>query len=346
MHLLNLKYLISMYLFLQCEVTIGKVVIRHVNDIEVKSSWQELTDTATITLPRELNYKDQRIDKLIKRADPVTIKLAYTANGITTWVTEFEGYVREIEPNVPLKVYCEDEMFKLKGGTLFNKLWKNAKLKDIIATVAPGYATNVIDATLSYRAQNKTAAQILADLREYIVYSYFRTVNGVKTLHSGFAYNFNFNSHIFHLQQNTRPGNNLKYRLQVDPTVDDAGIVIKAITHNSDGSKTEEYYPSQSSKGELITMPFSELSPVEATRRKLLKQYAQAEFKRLNIDGYRGGFTAFALPVVRHGDTVTIRDAQYPEREGKYYVDGTITRFNAESVQLIRDTDLGGRATV
>jgi hypothetical protein len=165
-------------------------------------------------------------------------------------------------------------------------------------------------------------------------------VNGVKTLHSGFAYSFDFDTHIYHLQQNTRPGNNLKYRLQVDPTVDDAGIVIKAIAHNSDGSKTEEYYPSQSSKGEQITMPFSELSPVEATRRVLLKQYAQAEFKRLNVDGYRGGFS------VRHGDTVTIRDAQYPEREGKYFVDGTITRFDAENVKLIRETSLGGRATV
>jgi hypothetical protein len=334
------------YLFLQSEVTIGKVLINHVNHIEVRSSWKDLTDTATITVPRNLNYKDERIDQLIKRFDPVTIKTAHTLNGVTTWVTEFEGYVREVEPNVPVKIYCEDEMLLLKGTKPFNKLWKNAKLKDIIATIAPGYKTEIVDATLSYKAENKTAAQIMYDLREYIIYSYFKSVNGVRTLYSGFAYSFNFSNHVYHMQNNVRPGNSLKYRMQIDPAIDPAGVVIKAIAHNPDGSKTVEYYPSQDSKGELITLPFSTLSDVEATRRKLLKEYALAEFKRLNTDGYRGDLSGFATPVVRHGDTVTIRDAQYPEREGKYFVDGTRMVFDSVAVQQVRTLDIGAKAVI
>ena len=63
-----------------------------------------------------------------------------------------------------------------------------------------------------------------------------------------------------------------------------------------------------SARGAVIRLAphyYSTLSDVEATRRKLLKQYAQAEFKRLNVDGYRGELSAFATPVVRHGDSVT-----------------------------------------
>lgn len=342
---LHLKFWFNMaLLFLQCEVTIGKIVLRNVESMEVKSSWKELTDTATITVPRNLNYKDERIDELVKRLDPVTIKTAYTLKGVTTWVTEFEGYVREVQPGVPVKIYCEDEMLLLKGGKTFNKQWTNAKLADIIATVAPAYKAQVIDATLSYRAVNKSAAQVLFDLREYIVYSYFKTVDNVRTLYSGFAYSFDFDSHIYHLQKNVRPGNSLTYRMQKDPAIDDAGIVMKAIAHNQDGSKTVEYYPSQESQGEMITMPFSTLSDVEATRRKLLKQYAQAEFRRLNMDGYRGELSAFATPVVRHGDSVTIRDEQYKEREGKYLVDGVRMTFDSKAVQMTRTLTLGGKA--
>lgn len=341
-----LKYWFSMaYLFLQCELTIGNVVIRHINQADVKSSWKELTDTCSITLPRNLDYKGERLDQMIKRLDPVTLKVAYTLNGITTWHTEFVGYVREVQPNIPVRIQCEDEMLKLKTGQVFNKLWKNAKLIDIISTIAPGYVMNVKDATLSYRAENKTAAQIMYDLREYIIYSYFRhdAATGKPTLYSGFAYDFQFNNHIYNLHQNVRPQNSLTYRLQAD-TDQEAGVVIKAIAHNADGSKTIEYWPSQDSKGEVITMPFSELSPIEATRRILLKQYAQAEFKRLNVDGYRGDVSGFATPIVRHGDTITVRDAQYPDREGKYLVDATRMIFDADAIKLERISTLGPKA--
>lgn len=340
------------YLLLQCEVSIGKVLLRGVQSIEVKSSWKELTDTATITIPRNIRNEDnstdvERLDKLVKRLDPVTIKVAYTSKGITTWTTEFEGYVREIEADAPIKIHCEDEMLKLKQSQSFNKLWKNAKLSDIINTVAPGYVSDIKDATLSYRADNKNAAQILADLREYIIYTYFKpsAIAGKPKLYSGFAYDFTFSNHIYHMQQNVRPENSLKYRLQTDFD-QEAGVVIKAIAHNSDGSKTVEYWPSQDTKGEVITMPFSELSPVEATRKLLLKQYAQAEFKRLNVDGYRGEIAGFATPIVRHGDTVTIRDAQYPERESKNIVDATRMVFDANAVKLTRYVTLGLKATV
>jgi hypothetical protein len=330
-----------MYLFLQCEVTIGKVTMLNVHHIETKSSWKELTDTATITLPRNLKYKDDRIDQLIKRYDPVTIKVGYNGN----MVTEFVGYVREVEPNVPVRVHCEDEMLMLKGGTVYNKIWKKAAIADIINTIAPAYPKKVISGKIDYRAQNKSAAQILLDLREYGIFTYFKTIDGVRTLYCGFAYDFTFDEHIYHMQKNVR-SNDLKYRLKVDPTKDEPGVRAKAVAKLPDGKKQVEYYPSQDTKGEEVEIVLGELAGTEAERKKALQQYAKALFMQYNVDGYRGSIHGFAIPVIRHGDTITIQDAIYPEREGKYMCDATQTIFDVDAVKLERISTLGAKARI
>lgn len=339
---LPLKLLISMYLFLQCEVTIGSITLNQVNEIEVRSSWRDLTDTATITLPRNLNYRLERLDQVIKRDDPVTIKVGFNGN----LTTEFEGYVKEVEPNTPVKIYCEDEMLKLKRGH-YTKVWKKLKLEEIIKEIAPGYKYEIEDATLTYLAKNKSAAEVLLDLREYGVFTYFRKINGQLTLYSGFPYSFNFSEHTYHMQKNIRE-NDLKFRMAIDPSDPSSSIRIqvKAIANLPNGKKTIEYFPSEDkvSGAEIITMNYSELSSDEKTRKKLLLQYAEAEFKKYNVDGYRGSITGFAIPVVRHGDQVKIIDARYPEREGKYLVDRTTVQFG--EVYLKRRVELGPKVSV
>jgi hypothetical protein len=46
------------------------------------------------------------------------------------------------------------------------------------------------------------------------------------------------------------------------------------------------------------------------------------ELKKFYYTGFRGKFTAFAVPYVRQGDNVILFDRILPERNGKYKVKG------------------------
>jgi hypothetical protein len=309
------KLLISMYFLHQYDIVIGKYKIDEIESLKVRSSWRDLTDTAEIVLPRNLTYMDKRLDEVINRRDPVTIRVGHNGGN---FVTEFEGYVREVEPNTPIVILCEDEMMNLKKGNI-TKVWKKVNLSEIINFIAPGYQHRIQDATLSYACKNQTPAQILLDLREYGIFSYFRKIDGVQTLISGFPYQQRFSQHVLHMQKNIQ-GNDLKFR-----SATDYRLRVKAIANLPTGKKTIEYFPSEEDDGsELITLNYGEISTNEAERKKQLVAYAQAEYSRFKVDGYRGDVVLWKVPVIKHGDQVVIKDALYPEREGTYLVDGTV----------------------
>ena len=330
MYLLNLNLLLSMYLFYQVEIRIGDYVTTSVNAVEIKSSWRTLTDTAEIILPRNLSYRPVKnpndidslrgkpIDQLVKRGDPVTVKLGYHGEPL---FTEFTGYVREIEPNVPLKLSCEDEMYNLKKGSI-TKSWPKVSLADLVKFVAPGYETEVIDLNLGKITINAASpAQVLESLKDYGVFCYFRD----KVLHAGFAYDYKYESHVYDFQRNIK-SHSLKFR-----RAGDYPIQVKAIANLNNGRKTVVLYPvltdSDKARAEVRTLNFGPLSDNEKDREKLLKQYAQAELKRFKPEGYRGSVTGFCVPFIRHGDNVRLRDARYPEHDSTNLVDSVNTKF-------------------
>ncbi len=335
MFLLFSKLLISMYLLYQYDITIGKVKLNAIESINVKSSWRALTDTAEIVLPRNLDYKGQKLDQVILRNDPVVIKVGYVGREM---ITEFEGYVREVEPNVPIRILCEDEMLKLKAGKI-TKSWRNAKLEEIVKLIAPGYTYKIQDAKLSYICKDKTPAQVLLDLRDYGVYSYFRKIDGKLTLVSGFPYQLEFSKLTLHMQKNVNK-NDLKFRSATDYRLE-----VKAIANLPTGRKTIEHWPYKDVEGaELITMNYGELSTDEAERKKQLLAYAQAEYTKYKVDGYRGNVVLWQIPIVRHGDQVRVIDARYPEREGIYIVDATILESAEPYVK--RTCELGPKVSI
>jgi len=57
------------------------------------------------------------------------------------------------------------------------------------------------------------------------------------------------------------------------------------------------------------------------------KKLLQRETERLRYTGYRGSFTTFGKPDIRHGDIVNLSDPIFPERSGKYLVKRVRTTF-------------------
>lgn len=299
--------------------TRGTLTFNKVSSIEIRSSWKELTSTATLTLPRNLVLKNKKVEEYITRGDEVEIKIGY--NGEI--YNEFKGYVISVEPNEPLTIECEDEMFRLKQKS-FTKSWSKVTLKELLEFVAGGYPMSCLDTTLqNYMIEGATAVQVFDNLQQDLgIYTYFR--DGV--LHCGFPYSSTFSKVKYNLQGNVKK-NDLKYK-----TADATKIKVRVSAKQPNGIeiKVEAGDP----EGELRELKLGSYLP-----EKEMKAHADSILKLYKYDGYKGSLTGFGWPRVNHGDQADLIDPRYPERAGSFLVDKVVTRVG--SVFFERIVDLG-----
>lgn len=300
-------------------IEIGNLVFDWVNEVAIESSFKSLTDTCVIKFPRNLNLRSKSIKDLISKGDKVIVKLGYD----DVLNTEFEGYVAGVKPNVPLEISCEDEMYKLKTGSL-KKSWRNVNLSEVIKFITPSYTTDIYEAELgSFSINNETPAQVLMRIKDtYGLYSYFKD----KVLVCGKVYSLISNKeHAYHFQQNII-SHSLEYRKK-----DELKIKVKAISTSGDNSKIEVEVGDKD--GEEHTLNFYKLSKTELEKR------AREEMIKLGYDGYKGTFTSFGIPQANHGDKAILSDAEYKERSGSYAIFGVKTTFGISGFR--REIELG-----
>lgn len=312
--------IILMYV-LNCFITLGNVGMTSVSKVEIKKSINELTQTAEIELPKNLHFTNDtqaNVSDRIKRGDPVLIQLGYNGN----LVTEFQGYILNYNLQLPLKIRCEDEMYKLKQTT-FKKSWKSVTLGDVVNFIAPNYKTNIIDPNInlgSFQINNASPAKVLQEIKQtYGLKSFFK--DGV--LQVGFPFDFvpSSNKLVYDFQRNVRK-NNLEY-----VTAEDYKIKIKAISHLKDGKTRIVWYPSKDAEGDIRTRNYTEVSESD-----LLKM-AKSEHQKFNYDGYRGTISGFGIPFLQPGDAVTLRDNYFLEKKGRYLIESTNVMFDTNGFE-------------
>jgi hypothetical protein len=321
---------ICMYLVMVCEILFpkndrrGKILFRNVNAVSIDSSWKNLTDKADITLPRKFKWADQELKDLIRKGDKVIIKLGYD----DTLVEEFSGYVVDIEAGIPVKIYCEDNMYQLKK-TPTNKSYANVKLAQLLKDIVPAWVKlDVIDVDLgAFRIEKSTVAKVLEKLKEsYGLFSYFRG----DTLYCGKVYqDIETVERKYHFQRNI-VSHDLKYR-----TKEDLRIKVTATSYLSTGKKIEVTLGDDD--GEERTLSYYGIESQES-----LKKLAQQDMDKLKIDGYKGNFVTFGFPPVKHGYIANLVDDEYPERTGKNYIDSVKSDFSSSGFR--RTIEPGPRA--
>jgi hypothetical protein len=179
-----------------------KLIFNFVNKFEATDSWQDLTNTAKITLPKNIYVRDESgrlislagtnmniggfIDApLFLRGDKVTIESGYRffdlqGNDKLQTSIFFEGYISKVSSKKPFVVECEDNMWKLKQITAPNKTYKATDtLEDILRDLlkGTGFTVNALTKTTfgAFRTQNETVCEVLARLKkDYHFESYFR----------------------------------------------------------------------------------------------------------------------------------------------------------------------------
>ena len=302
-----------------CNIKIGANEFDFVTGGDFSSSWKNLTDTGTITLPHRFKKEEKVIfigeNNFFKKGDQVNISAGY----YPTLEPIFEGYVSKITPSIPVGITLEDAAFLLKQTNL-TLSFEKVTLKELLSksieeaiSKATGYVKEglarinieAIDAELgAFRITNVNITGILQELKKtYALTSYFRN----HTLYVGLAYyaenraraTFTFEDNIID------SGTQLEYR-----KIDDVSFKVKAVSMLENNKKLEIEVGDPD--GETRTITKYNLS------EKDLREAATREIDRLKFEGFRGKIYTFLQPVIRHGDEVEIIDPRTPEKNGVY----------------------------
>lgn len=353
-------------------------VINFVNDIEINSSWQNLTDTGKIIIPKKVYYKDELGKKitfdgkniisddslgvpLILRGDSIKIELGYTYDIYKTDLltgnytklqknetnTVFEGYISNVDNRIPIELHFEDKMWLLKQVQAPNKTYTGTieeMLTEMLELVPnkPFTMSNFTSTTVgSFTTKNETIAQVLDRLQKDFRFESFIRDNELRCSYIVY-YPQDIKENIFKFQYNIID-DDLLYKRTDDIKI---GIEAKSVELSSNGTnkdgtskkKTKKiHYFAYYDKKQLKIVPIDEKpSAFDGEIRTLfsmkmpeaqLKQYLEKEIKRITYDGWRGEFTTFGLPLVKHGDIAYIIDEVIPERTGKFMIKSVKTEF-------------------
>lgn len=308
---------------ISCKVQVGDYEFKNVAEVKINSTFENLTDTAELTLPRKLQFEGKAVtgdSGIFKAGDAVSIYLGYDFKN----VLRFQGYLTDIKPGTPLKIHCEDEMYMLKRGSLLKSFKDDTKLREVLDFAFPDYEVHCPDVVVGrVRINNESPAKLLFMLNKtYGFKSWFRG----RTLYVGLAW-------WPELQQNPPPrftfnhdiiSHDLSYQ-----TADSVRLRVKAISIGKDDKKTEVEIGDP--EGELRTLTYYNVPA------KSLSEFAQLELDRMRYTGFRGKFTTFGEPWVNHGDRVELIDRTIPERNGLYIVKKVETTFGLKGYKQVID---------
>lgn len=309
------------------DVTISGFRFLYGVDVEVNSSYDTLTDTAKIILPRKLQWEGKDVlsdsNTLFKRGDKVEIKLGYDHDNKTV----FSGFISAIKPSTPMEFECQDGAWLLKQKSI-TKSYEKVTLKQLLKDIMPSNIPfEAVDVNLGkFKITNVNITGILDELKKaYALNAFFR--NG--KLYVGLAfYPNNAVKHKFIIggtQANVIDATDLQYKKE-----DEVKIKVKAISMLPNNKKIE--WDGGDPDGELRTLHFYNKSLAE------LKEVANREIAKLRYTGYEGSFTTFGEPTVKHGDYVELVEIKN-NRVGTYLVKAVQKRSGTSGYRQIITLD-------
>ena len=298
---------------LQCRIEIRSkntqktVTFDYANSIEVKTSCENLTDTATVKVPRKMQWKGKSLLEYVRRNDEITIHAGYKEYGMETL---FHGYVNTVENGTPIVITCENEMRLFKTTEVKAEVIKNFDLAAFLKRYVPGLKVECPD-TIDFgevTVEANTLSGFLDKLREQFdwFYGYFQDGTFYALINKKqFS---QYNTLTFDPTRNLIK-DSLKYTL-----AEDVKVAVKATHINRDNTKIEVTVPDETGDCNMQHFYFPEYDTEAA-----LKEAAEKKLKELKCDKMEGTIEAFGVPFVRKGDVVRLRDAERPERDGKRF---------------------------
>jgi len=317
---------------LNSKITIGTYVFDFVTDITIKSSWTYLTDICTIIIPKKINFNGKPItngtNSIFHNGQRVKIELGY--NGV--YATYFDGYVKTVNPSLPITIECEDLMYIFKTKS-FSASFKDTTLLQLVNYIISQYTSSTLWPALTVskqipsidlgkiRLKNVTGAQVWDMLRkDYGINSFIR--DGM--LYVGLAYYPSLQQTVSYAFEDVIIENDLLFQNASDVKIKLKVVNINTLTNKQtnfevgDGDGEERTYY-------VFDMPDSSLATI-----------GNNELPKYKYTGFEGSFTTFLMPQARHQYVCNLSSSAVPERNGNYLIKEVETRFGID----------GGRQTI
>lgn len=284
---------------LSCKIVIGSLVFSAVHQLEIESSIADKTSTCIIRLAKRTNvvngqtFEVKPIQDVIKRGDRVEVYLGYDDN----LKLEFLGYVRAVQPKVPLAIECEDEMFVLKQTEVAPKVFNGGNISDVIKYIAPAVKADILDSSLggTFKILNDspTALRVLEKIDEvYGLKSSFFLKDNQPLLVVGLQNSQKYGEVQYDLQRNVID-NALVYQ-----DSEDVRVKVKASSLQADGTTIKETIGDQDGDVKTFAAP--------GLTREQLKQYATRIYRQSKDSRFDGDLNAFGIPFCQKGFTVLL----------------------------------------
>lgn len=312
---------------MQYDIQIGNYKLGMLDKVEIHKSVEQLADTAVITLPASQYNKALEVEDKLKRGDAVTIVFGYKESGMEK---EFDGWLQRISTDGGnIKLHCEDDLFRFRKE-IPNEVLKQVSLQTLLQKVINGCGLNLkVNCSYSWTydkfvINNASGFDVLKKVQEECGADIY--VSGGE-LHVHPPGEKMYDERFYDLSINVEE-EGLTYRRAEDKKVK---VVVKALLPDGTTKEVE----TGSTGGEKIEIKCA--TSDEASR----KARGELEVKRRTFDGYEGSITGWLIPMCRPADSVTIRDKDYPYKDGTYFVTSVATEFGKEGGK--RKIDLGFR---
>ena len=311
-------------LSMEHDIQIGGWRLGAVAGVSIKKSVEALSDTAVVTLPGSYAGVALDVEECLKEGDAVTIRLGY-GNRLAT---EFEGFLKSVKTDDgTIQLECEDALYLLRVG-VENKEYKNIKVGDLLNKIA-GQVGGGIGVRCDYDfrydkfvVKDATGWDVLKKVQEETKANiYFKG----ETLHVHPQYSeiFNAQAVVYDFSSNVEESS-LTYK-----RADERSYLVEVEGIGADGKRVSVSHGRTG--GDKRSLKVYGVSDVAS-----LKKRAEEELVSLVYEGFDGSFTGWLVPYCEPGYKVTLRDAEYPSKNGNYYVVATEVSFGPD----------GGKRTV
>jgi hypothetical protein len=297
--------------------------MKRVSEIHTEKGWKEFTGTSEIVLPRNASdFRRIETGSLFELGDPVVIKFGY---GSGEMPAEFEGYISDVADGVPYRLKCEDEMFKLKRGSVTVSK-RDIILKKLLETVAPGYAVECPDIPLgTVRYTNVAPVAILENLKKELgIYTYFVD----RVLHA--------------VDGNSQNGETIKVLLERNAVSEDLNkksradekVLVKFKSLQRNGQYITHEEGDENGTVQVRNWPYLTKAEIEARAKRIIELQKKK--------GFDGTVTLFGVPRAYPGIKVELRSLFYKNMEGTFYVDKVVKDFSKGGIR--QQLTLGNKA--
>lgn len=319
-----------MVLIPQCNITMGQFEIDYLAEVNIVSTWRNLTDNATIKFPKQIKYQDKPIDQVLFSGDAVKIDLWFDSYGLQPDKNKalFEGFINTIQPKRPAQIECDDAMYLLKKKAVTPKGWKDTSINEILKYIGiTKFKTfgemQIGEFGISDHENN--IGRVLAKIKEYTKFPVFFR-NGV--LNFGNEYDSS-TAAIIELEVGR---NIVKHDLEYIKK-ESINLEITVVNHLRSGKKTK--YKAGVSGGDNRTFNVYNMPP------ESIKAIAEQELSKKRFDGLKGKVTVLGNEF-RQGDIASLIDPVDGEIVGKHFIDQVETFSGATG--LYQELETGPKA--